>query len=229
MHSNVRRALFTTPRTATPKSLDTTSVVTKTRFAVFTPLSEKTKDSNAFRSTSLFVKVAKWYETQTNVGWTLKRLNANEKPSVVRSRNHEVVQIFMWIVDSGCSKHMTGDLSLLKNFVETFIGTIRFRNDHFAAITGYGDYVHSNITICHVYHVEGLGHNLFSVGQFYDGDLEVAFRSKTCYVQNQEGCDLLTGARESNLYNIAISDMATSSPVCLMSNATSTKSWLWHR
>ncbi|GKB49291.1 retrovirus-related pol polyprotein from transposon TNT 1-94 [Tanacetum coccineum] len=107
MHSNVRRALFTTPRTTTPKSLDTTSIVTKTRFAVVTPLSAKTKDSYAFRSNSLFAQVIslskymrnkiktsqkwqKWYETQSNVGWTLKRLNDNEKPSVVRSRNHEV-------------------------------------------------------------------------------------------------------------------------------------------
>ncbi|GJY89553.1 hypothetical protein Tco_0504749 [Tanacetum coccineum] len=51
----------------------------------------------------------------------------------------------------------------------------RFGNDHFAAIIGYVDYVQGNLTICHVYYVEGLGHNLFSVGQFCDGDLEVAF------------------------------------------------------
>nr|GEX61048.1 integrase, catalytic region, zinc finger, CCHC-type, peptidase aspartic, catalytic [Tanacetum cinerariifolium] len=56
--------------------------------------------------------------------------------------------------------------------------------------------------------VEGLGHNLFIVGQFCDGDLEVAFCSKTCYVLNLEGDDLLTGARESNLYIISIFDMA---------------------
>ncbi|GKC17727.1 hypothetical protein Tco_1014509 [Tanacetum coccineum] len=74
-----------------------------------------------------------------------------------------------------------------------------------------------------------LGHNLFSVGQFCDGDLEVAFRSNTCYVRNLEGDDLLTGSRESNLYTISISEMAASSPICLMSKATSTKSWLWHR
>ncbi|GJW03283.1 reverse transcriptase domain-containing protein [Tanacetum coccineum] len=67
------------------------------------------------------------------------------------------------------------------------------------------------------------------VGQFCDGDLEVAFRFKTCYVRNLEGDDLLTGARESNLYTISILDMATSSPVCIISKATSTKSWLWHR
>ncbi|GJX79388.1 zinc finger, CCHC-type, retrotransposon gag domain protein [Tanacetum coccineum] len=124
----------------------------------------------------------------------------------------DVIQIVLCIVDSGCSKHMTANLKLLKIFVEKFMGTVRFENDHFAAIIGYGDYVHGNVTICHVYYVEGLGHNLFSVGQFCDGDLEVAFRSKTCYVCNLEGDDLLTGARESNLYTISISDMAASSP-----------------
>ncbi|GKA13608.1 retrovirus-related pol polyprotein from transposon TNT 1-94 [Tanacetum coccineum] len=53
------------------------------------------------------------------------------------------------------------------------MGIVRFGNDHFAAITGYGDYVQGNLIICHVYYVEGLGHNLFSVGQFCDGDLEM--------------------------------------------------------
>ncbi|GJZ97802.1 integrase, catalytic region, zinc finger, CCHC-type containing protein [Tanacetum coccineum] len=119
------------------------------------------------------------------------------------SLNSNVIQIVLWIVDSRCSKHMNGNLKLLNNFVEKFIGTVRFGNDHFAIITGYRDYVHGNITICHVYYVEGIGHNLFLVGQFCDGDLEVAFRSKTCYVRNLEGDDLLT--------------------------ATSTKSWLLHR
>ncbi|GKB14137.1 retrovirus-related pol polyprotein from transposon TNT 1-94 [Tanacetum coccineum] len=60
------------------------------------------------------------------------------------------------IVDSGCSKHMTGNLQLLRNFVEKFMGTVCFGNDHFAAITGYRDYVQGNLTICHVYYVEGL-------------------------------------------------------------------------
>ncbi|GJX65620.1 retrovirus-related pol polyprotein from transposon TNT 1-94 [Tanacetum coccineum] len=53
----------------------------------------------------------------------------------------EVVQIVLWYLDSGCSKHMTGDRSRLMNFVKKFIGTVRFGNDHFGAIMGYGDYV----------------------------------------------------------------------------------------
>ncbi|GJU34252.1 hypothetical protein Tco_1182606 [Tanacetum coccineum] len=93
------------------------------------------------------------------------------------------------------------------------MGTVRFfENDHFAAITRYGDYVQGNLMICHVYYVEGLKHNLFSIGQFCDGDLEVASRSNTCYVRNLEGDDLLTSSRDSNLYIISIFKMAASSP-----------------
>ncbi|GKF69235.1 integrase, catalytic region, zinc finger, CCHC-type containing protein [Tanacetum coccineum] len=124
---------------------------------------------------------------------------------------------------------MMGDQSLLKNFVEKLIGTVCFGNYHFAAITGYEDCVQGNITVYYVYYVEGLGHNLFSIRQFCDRYLEVYFRSKTCYMRNLEGDDLLTEDHESNLYTISISDMAASSPDCLMSRDTSTKSWLWHR
>nr|GFA86677.1 hypothetical protein [Tanacetum cinerariifolium] len=55
-----------------------------------------------------------------------------------------VVQIVLWYLDSGCSKHMMGDRSWLLNFVKKFIGTVRFGNDHFGAIMGYGDYVRLN-------------------------------------------------------------------------------------
>ncbi|GJS83546.1 integrase, catalytic region, zinc finger, CCHC-type containing protein [Tanacetum coccineum] len=151
--------------------------------------------------------------------------NTDTVPSYDAKAVSEVVQLVLWIVDSGCSKHITGNLQLLRNFIEKFMGTVRFGNDHFAAITGYGDYVQGNLMMCHVYYVEGLGHNLFLVGQFCDGDLEVAFHLNTCYVWNLEGDDLLTGSRDLNIYAISIFEMVTSSPVCLMSRATSTKSW----
>nr|GEZ64020.1 integrase, catalytic region, zinc finger, CCHC-type, peptidase aspartic, catalytic [Tanacetum cinerariifolium] len=86
-----------------------------------------------------------------------------------------IVQICLWIIDSGCSKHMTGNRALLTNFVEKFRGTVQFGNNDFAVIAGYGDVVIRSMTIKKVYYVEGLGHNLFSVGQFYDKGLEVTF------------------------------------------------------
>ncbi|GKF33380.1 retrovirus-related pol polyprotein from transposon TNT 1-94, partial [Tanacetum coccineum] len=84
----------------------------------------------------------------------------------------EVIQICLWCVDSGCSKHMTGNLKLLINFVWKFLGTVRFGNDHVATILGFDDLQWGNMLITRVYFVEGLGHNLFLVGQFYDSDLE---------------------------------------------------------
>ncbi|GJR98464.1 hypothetical protein Tco_0270638 [Tanacetum coccineum] len=81
---------------------------------------------------------------------------------------------------------MTGDRSRLMNFVKKFIGIVRFGNDHFGAIMGYGDYVVGDSVISRVYYVEGLGHNLFSVGQFCDSDLEVAFRKHSCYVRDTD-------------------------------------------
>ncbi|GJU39585.1 gag-pol polyprotein [Tanacetum coccineum] len=122
VHSKVRRVLFTTPRIVKSKLEDTTPVVSKTRFFVKTTQS-KSLDTNPVVSKTKIAAVTP--------------LSAKNK----------VVQIVLWIVDSGCSKHMTGDRSLLKIFVEKFMGTVRFGNDHFAAITGYGDYVQSNITV----------------------------------------------------------------------------------
>ncbi|GJT00550.1 ribonuclease H-like domain-containing protein [Tanacetum coccineum] len=139
-----------------------------------------------------------------------------------------VVQIVLWYLDSGCSKHMTGDRSRLRNFVKKFIGTVRFGNDHFGTIMGYGDYVIGDSVISRVYYVEGLGHNLFSVGQFCDSDLEVAFRKHTCFVRDLDGVDLIKGSRGTNLYTISVEDMIRSSPIYLLSKASKNKSWLWH-
>ncbi|GJY78122.1 retrovirus-related pol polyprotein from transposon TNT 1-94 [Tanacetum coccineum] len=141
----------------------------------------------------------------------------------------KVVQIVLWYLDSGCSKHMTEDRSQLTNFVNKFLGTVKFKNDHVAKILGYGDYQIGNVTISRVYYMEGLGHNLFSVGQFCDSNLEVAFRQHTCFIRNLEGVDLLTGSQGNNLYTLSLGDVMASSPICLLSKASKTKSWLWHR
>ncbi|GJX39841.1 retrovirus-related pol polyprotein from transposon TNT 1-94 [Tanacetum coccineum] len=152
----------------------------------------------------------------------------NSKTNVPVSKS-KVVQIVLWYLDSGCSKHMTRDRSQLTNFVNKFLGTVKFGNDHVAKILGYGDYQIGNVMISRVYYVEGLGHNLFSVGQFCDSNLEVAFRQHTCFIRNLEGVDLLTGSRGNNLYTLSLGDMMASSPICLLSKASKTKSWLWHR
>nr|GEW13063.1 hypothetical protein [Tanacetum cinerariifolium] len=124
-----------------------------------------------------------------------------------------VVQIVLWYLDSGCSKHMTEDRSQLTNFLDKFLGTVKFRNDHVEKIMGYGDYQIGNVKILRVCFVEGLGYTLFFVGQFCDSDLEVAFCQHTCFIRNLEGVDLLTRSRGNNLYTLSLRDMKASSPI----------------
>ncbi|GKF50033.1 retrovirus-related pol polyprotein from transposon TNT 1-94 [Tanacetum coccineum] len=96
---------------------------------------------------------------------------------------------------------MTGDRSRLRNFVNKFIRTVRFGNDHFGAIMGYGDFV--------------IGDSVIS--------------RNSCYVRDTDGVELIKGSRGSNLYTIWVEDMMKSSPICLLSKSSKNKSWLWHR
>ncbi|GJT15667.1 hypothetical protein Tco_0874373 [Tanacetum coccineum] len=116
---------------------------------------------------------------------------------------------------------MTRNINLLSNLVEKILGTVKFGNDQIAPTLDYGDLVQGTITIKRVYYVEGLNHNLFSVGQFYDADLEVAFRKSTCYIRDLKGNDLLTGSSGTDLYSITLQDTSTPNPICLMAKATS--------
>nr|GEV52281.1 hypothetical protein [Tanacetum cinerariifolium] len=116
-----------------------------------------------------------------------------------------IVQLMLFIVDSGYTEHMTGNLSLMYNFVEKYIGTVHFGNDQFAPILGYGDLVQGNIMINRVYYFEGLNHNLFS------------------------GNDLLIGNRGSDLYTISLQESNTLTPICLMAKASPNQAWLWHQ
>ncbi|GKC19218.1 retrovirus-related pol polyprotein from transposon TNT 1-94, partial [Tanacetum coccineum] len=95
---------------------------------------------------------------------------------------------------------MTGNLKLLVNFVEKFLGTVRFGNNQFAPNLGYGDLVQGNVTIKRVYYVEGLNHNLFSVG-----------------------------SRGLDLYSITLQETTSPNQIFLMAKASSSQAWSWHR
>ncbi|GJR05217.1 retrovirus-related pol polyprotein from transposon TNT 1-94 [Tanacetum coccineum] len=143
-----------------------------------------------------------------DVNMRAKSTSKSRKTKCIIFGNLQVIQIVLWYLDSGCSKYMTGNRSPLMNFVSKFLGTVRFRNDQVAKIMGYGDY---------------------QLGNFYDAGLEVAFWKNTCFIRNLEGVDLLSGSRDTNFYTISLDDMLKTSPIYLLSKASKTKSWLWHR
>nr|GFA19561.1 retrovirus-related Pol polyprotein from transposon TNT 1-94 [Tanacetum cinerariifolium] len=120
---------------------------------------------------------------------------------IIDLEDEVIVQICLWIIDSGCSKHMTGNRALLTNFVETFLGMVRFGNNDFTMIVGYGDVVIGSMTI----------------------------KKSTCFVRNKDGVDLLTSNRSSNLYTISLNEVASNSSACLLEKASSSQSWLWNQ
>nr|GEZ05248.1 hypothetical protein [Tanacetum cinerariifolium] len=203
--------------TKKPKSKANKSVATPHKKKVASK-SNNQKPQSYFRM--LYEKTSKtwkwWIERQSPSGY--KWVPKTKMQWVPKAKNENVQK-----------RHMTGNLKLLCNFVEKFMGTVRFGNDQFALILGYGHLVQGNITINRVYYVEGLNHNLFSVGPFCDADLEVAFRKSTCFVRDLQGNDLLTGNHGSDLYTISLQESTSSTPLCLMAKALPTQAWLWHR
>ncbi|KAJ9551210.1 hypothetical protein OSB04_015255 [Centaurea solstitialis] len=135
----------------------------------------------------------------------------------------------VWYLDSGCSKHMTGRKEILHNFKPKFCGSVQFGNEQYAPIVGYGDVIQDKVTIKKVSLVEGLGHNLFSIGQFCDKDLEVGFKKRRCVVKTEAGKELLVGTRRRNLYKIDLRDVKAKNTLCLLSKASNQQSILWHR
>nr|GEY50796.1 retrovirus-related Pol polyprotein from transposon TNT 1-94 [Tanacetum cinerariifolium] len=145
-----------------------------------------------------------------------------------RTKNPKIVQIILFIIDSGCTKHMTGNLKVLCNFVKNYLGTVLFRNDQFSSIIGYEGLVQGNVMIKRVYYVKGLNYILLFIGQLCDADLEVAFRKSTCFVRELQGNDLLIDTHGYDLYTIALQDSSSPTPISFMEKASPTQAWLWH-
>nr|GEV66302.1 integrase, catalytic region, zinc finger, CCHC-type, peptidase aspartic, catalytic [Tanacetum cinerariifolium] len=160
-------------------------------------------------------------ENKIEFAYDYGNLNASYQTSALKPYV-SIVVLEKIIIDLEDEVHMTGNRALLTNFVEKFLGTVCFGNNDFAVITGYGDVVIGSMTINKVYNIKGLGHNLFRVEQFCDKGLEVAFRKSPCFVRNEDGVDLLTGDHSSNLYTIALYEVASNS--CLPAKASSSQS-----
>nr|GEV49253.1 hypothetical protein [Tanacetum cinerariifolium] len=224
VHSRTKMPIAIPVSTREPKRTVKQSVSKPLRKTV---ASESTNQKPRNTSRKLYERVSKicswWYSKFTPPGYKWK------PKSEIGNVNLNLVEIIIFIVDSGCSKHMTGNLKLLINFVEKFLGTEKFGNDQIAHILSYGDLVQGAVTIKRVYYIEGLNHNLFSVSQLCDADLEVAFQKSTCYIRDLKRNDLLNGSHGTYLYSITLQDTTSPNPICLMAKATSSQAWLWHR
>ncbi|GJV65107.1 retrovirus-related pol polyprotein from transposon TNT 1-94 [Tanacetum coccineum] len=215
VNSRTKKPIVVPTNIREPKRKENQSVATPHKKTVALEPTIK-KPRSTFRK--LYEYVSKtcswWYPKLTPPGykWKLKSTTRNVKPNDrlplgIKSRT------------SNISEHNTLRGSTLFN---TPLSSNSF-------VTRRGELVQGNITIERVYYVEGLNYNIFSVGQFCDADLEVAFRKSTCYVRDLKGNDFLTCSRGTDLYSITLQDTTSPNPICLMAKASSSQVRLWHR
>ncbi|GKC00240.1 retrovirus-related pol polyprotein from transposon TNT 1-94 [Tanacetum coccineum] len=206
--------------TRKPKSQANKSVAThhkKTVASEFTVQNSKSYYRMLYEKTS---KAWKWWiEQQCPSGY--KWVPKTKMKWVPKVRNETVKKKVNFVIDN--ASRITNVLKL----TNTLGSKLSCIPSSFKSLADY--LVQGNIMINRVYYVKDLNHNIFSVGQFCDADLEVAFRKSTCFVRDLQGNDLLTGNRRSDLYTISHQETTSSTPICLMVKASPTQAWLWHR
>ena len=132
-----------------------------------------------------------------------------------------------WFLDSGCSRHMTGDKQCFISFIKKEGGLVTFGNNDKGQIKGKGTIGKNNSAkIEDVQYVEGLKHNLLSISQLCDSGFEVIFKPNICEVkQVTTGNIFFTGSRMKNLYVLFLDDIPAES--CFMS--IDKDKWIWHK
>ncbi|GJT30147.1 putative ribonuclease H-like domain-containing protein [Tanacetum coccineum] len=141
------------------------------------------------------------------------------------------------VIDSGCSRHMTGNMSYLTNYEEIDGGYVAFRgNPKGGKITGKGTIKTGNLDFENVYFVRELKFNLFSVSQMCDKKNSVLFNDTECIVLSpnfkliDESQVLLRVPRKNNMYSVDLKNIVPKGGLtCLFAKATSDESKLWHR
>ena len=140
------------------------------------------------------------------------------------------VQPVVWILDSGSSRHMTGDRALLSNVVEKAGPVVTFGDNSKGLTEGYGCLLAGNVIIENVYVVQGLEHNLLSISQFCDNGYNVLFDKLKCQILHKKNeKPSLIGIQKGNLF---VADMNSGSNLevnCFYAKASSNESWLWHK
>ncbi|KAJ9541677.1 hypothetical protein OSB04_028183, partial [Centaurea solstitialis] len=213
------------------KKLDFSMKSANSKFSVGNKLNSKNNVPSKFnsmnkRSTSVS-SVSHASSSSQNIHHTKSNFSTTLRSSVPTYVPYHASH--KWYLDSGCSKHMTGRKELLSNYREEYGGSVKFGNNELSPVVGHGDIVCKDITINNVAHVEGLNHNLFSIGKFCDKDLEVNFNKRRCVVRTEWGRELLVGTRKTNLYTIKLRHMLAKKSQCLITKKSSHQSLLWHR
>ncbi|KAH0665666.1 hypothetical protein KY285_026872 [Solanum tuberosum] len=132
----------------------------------------------------------------------------------------------MWVLDSGCSRHMCGKKENFKTIKMIDGGCVRFGDNAKGEVTGVGTITFSSsCDLVEVYLIEGLKHNLLSISQLCDAGFQVTFNTASYIIKHPEKKLTLIGDRVNNIYVLINVDFP--SLTCL--TAVSSDPWLWHQ
>ncbi|KAI3667434.1 hypothetical protein L6452_42491 [Arctium lappa] len=130
-----------------------------------------------------------------------------EKKTVFQAKRKENQSMPIWYLDSGCSRHMTGNKELLSSFKAKFGGAVTFGDNVQGQIKGYGELSRGNVLVSKVAYVDGLKHNLISISQLCDHGFDVKFQRKYCSLLHSEsGQELLRADRKGKKYILVLID-----------------------
>ena len=134
-----------------------------------------------------------------------------------------------WYLDSGCSRHMTGDKSMFASLNPKDGGFVTFGDNSKGKIIGIGNVGKEPSPIIeNVLLVDGLKHNLLSISQLCDKGNKVIFDKNMCTIENiKDDKTLFIGQRIENVYVFKIDDVEPTNGTCL--SAMNDNGWLWHR
>ena len=125
---------------------------------------------------------------------------------------------------------MTGDRALLSNMVEKVGLVVTFEDNNKGLTQGYGSLQAGNVIIDHVSVVQGLQHNLLSIGQFCDKDYGALFDKERCQILHKKnGLLALQGVRKGNLFTTYLQSGSKDEVNCFYAKASSDESWIWHK
>ena len=110
----------------------------------------------------------------------------------------------MWYLDSGCSRHMTGNKSLLNDIKKVTAGSVTFGDSSKGSIIGIGNIGNDHFKIANVQLVTGLKYNLLSISQLCDNGFKVIFYPTHCSILNKDGKLVLTCPHSKNVYTLSL-------------------------
>ncbi|KAI3665458.1 hypothetical protein L6452_44085 [Arctium lappa] len=218
-----------------PKSTKTVSTATINSAA--------DKDSVArSNTTAINVSAAESISTSSNVN-TANSVSASNKVSTAKpvsaanSGNQQLKEKSIWHIDSGFSRHMTGNMACLKNFKKIDGRHVAFGNTPDGGkISGKGDVTKGKMTFEDIFYVEQLRYNLLSVSQVCDKKHSILFTDSECMILApgfkvvDEKMILLRTPRKDNVYCLDMKNVSNDSSLnCLVSKASLDESSLWHR